>query len=73
MSAVVISDHIPDIDLITIFAERQTSLFSRIFPSPLDQIFLLSYLNYCTIWGISPEGLPIVCDDLVNILITESH
>ncbi|HWQ65399.1 MAG TPA: CbiQ family ECF transporter T component [Methanospirillum sp.] len=39
MSSVTISDHIPDIDLITTYAERQTSLFSRI--SPWTKFFLL--------------------------------
>lgn len=39
MSTVAISNHIPDIDLITIYAERQTSLFSRI--SPWTKFILL--------------------------------
>jgi cobalt/nickel transport system permease protein len=39
MSTVAISDHIPDIDLITTYAERQTSLFSRI--SPWTKLFSL--------------------------------
>lgn len=39
MSAVTLSDHIPDIDLITTYAERQTTIFSRI--SPWTKFFLL--------------------------------
>ncbi len=39
MSTASLSEHIPDIDLITSYAERQISVFSRV--SPWTKFFLL--------------------------------
>lgn len=48
MSAVTFSDHIPDIDIITTYAERQTSIFSRISPWT-KLIFLILIILMITI------------------------
>ena len=42
MSTAMISEHIPDLDLITSYAERQNSLFSKV--SPWTKFFLLIFI-----------------------------